>query len=83
MRFSPRVRRATIDVVEMRIVDHDRRRIRLDDIIDLRVGIGPPQRAKQRRRENDVADQAEPDEENSHASGRQGLTILSSLRRST
>jgi len=49
----------------MRIADHDRRGRRLDDVGEMSVWKFPPQRVDGRRREDDVTDLAETDEENS------------------
>ena len=43
--------------------DH-RRRVTLDEIRDPRAGIRPAQRPDQRRREDDVADQPQANQEN-------------------
>jgi hypothetical protein len=50
-------------VVEIRITANDRSRRRLDEIRDVRAGMLPPQRTDNRCGENDVADQAQADEE--------------------
>jgi hypothetical protein len=51
-------------LVEVRVPGHHRRGRRLDQIRQVPLGICPLQRAQHRSREDDVADQAETDEEN-------------------
>jgi hypothetical protein len=50
----------------VRIVLDDRRRERLDEIREARTRLKPPQGPQQRRREDDVANQAQPDDEDVH-----------------
>ncbi len=50
----------------MRIVLDDRRRERLDEIGEACTRLKPPQRPQQRSREDDVANQAQPDDEDVH-----------------
>ena len=47
----------------MRIVLDDRRRERLDEIREVSIRLKPPQGPQQRSREDDVANQAQPDDE--------------------
>jgi hypothetical protein len=47
----------------MRIADHDRRGRGLDDVGELRGGKSPSQRVHGRRREDDVTDLSETDEQ--------------------
>ena len=63
------------DVVDVRVVANDRFGGRLDEIGDARVGKAPPERRDGRRREDDVADQAQPDEQNLHPSTPLGMTL--------
>ena len=73
------------DRVEMRVVPDDRRGRRLDEIGDVRVGKAAPEGRDGGRREDDVADEAQPDEQNLHPAtplGRtsgQGSTVASSM----
>ena len=53
------------DLVEMWIATDDRRGRRLDEVGEVSVGKPPAQRVDGRRREHDIADLAQPDEENS------------------
>ena len=62
------------DLVEMWIVLDDRRSRTLDKVGDRCVGIMLPQRRDRRRREDDVADQAKPNQKDS-----QGSTVASSI----
>ena len=54
------------DFVQVRIVLDDRRRERLDEIREACTRLKPPQGPQQRSREDDVANQAQPDDENVH-----------------
>ena len=60
----PRPRGRDDHVVDMRVVLDDRRRVRLDDVGDVGGGKVAAQRANGRRREDDIADLAEPDQKN-------------------
>ncbi len=62
------------DRVEMGTVAHDRRRPGFHEIVDPRLGEVTPERPDRGRREHDVADQAQPDEQDL-----QGSTVASSM----
>jgi hypothetical protein len=72
--FHPARPRHHDHLVEMRIVPDDRRRIRLDQVGEPRLRVRPAQPAQQRRREHDVADEAQPDEQDV-----QGSIVASSI----
>ena len=54
------------DVVQCRVVTDDRRRGRLDEIGQVRIGPGPTERPDDRRGEDHIADQAQPNEQDAH-----------------
>src|SRR5262249_15549324 len=58
-----RLARRDDDLVQMRVRSDDGRGERFDEVGDRGVGITLPQRAKGRRREDDVADLSEADEQ--------------------
>ena len=57
--------RSDDDVVEMRVVQHDRRSRRFDDVGEMSIGKPTAQRVNRRRRENHVANLPEANEEDS------------------
>jgi hypothetical protein len=50
-------------LVEVRVPDDDGRGLRLDQVRQVRIGSGAPDRADDRGRQDDVADQAQADEQ--------------------
>src|SRR6185503_18628180 len=54
-------------LVEMRVAGDDGSRRRLHQIAEMRVWVTPAKRANDRGREDDVADEAQPDEQNLHS----------------
>ena len=65
------------DFVQVRVVADDGSGRRLDQIREAGVGVAACQCANDRRREDDVADEAQPDQQD--AAGRQGSTVASSM----
>ena len=63
-------------LVDVRIVGHDRRGQCFDEIQQFGVGESPPQRLNGWSGQNDVADQARPNQQNRHS--RQSSTLASS-----
>ncbi len=57
------------DVVEMRVLPNDRKRLRFDQVRQVRVRKRAFQRPNQRRRKYDVTNQAEADQKNLHLAG--------------
>ena len=54
-------------VIEVRIVDHDRRRVLLDEIRETPIRVRPPQRADDRRREHHVTYQPQSEQQDLHS----------------
>jgi hypothetical protein len=54
------------DLIQMRVVDDDRRRGRLDDIAEMRVRESAAQRVNRRRGEHDITNLPQADEEDAH-----------------
>ena len=74
IRRAPRVRGAMMTSSRCGLCSHHRRRLALDEIRDRRVRVRPPQRPDERRREHDVADQPQANQQDL-----QGSIVASSI----
>ena len=72
----PAVSRHDDQFVDVGIPVDNRCGVGLDDVGDVGVRILPPERAEERRREDHVANRAQPDEQNAHYSW---STVASSI----
>ncbi len=78
----PRRTRRDDQFVDIGIVLDDRRRGRLDEVRDVGLGKAPAERANGRRREDDVADLPQPDQQDLQSSivaSSMSMTGMSSL----